>query len=586
MSLLQISIAGAVMILVITVIRTLTINRVPKKTFLILWGAALIRLLIPVSLPSGLSIYSLLERHTPVLTAEPFSVSLPRMVSAGTWTAGAAEITYSDAASEVSTSTSASVSVWGIVWILGMIFCAAFFILSYWRCYREFHISFPIKNDFLMQWLQTHSIHRKMSIRQSDRISSPLTFGVFHPVILMPKKTDWEDTCVLRYVLEHEFVHIQRFDTCSKLLLIVAVCVHWFNPLVWVMYILANRDIELSCDETVIHRFGSNTRASYAKMLISMEERRSGFTPLCNNFSKNAIEERIVAIMKTRKTTMTSLVLAAALVAGTITVFATSAQNEESGSVQPGRNVAVEEGSAGSTRNTAAAQTTEAGTGEAAKPDEELVSVGLVWENDMWYYQEKAVIGMYDANGGIYTNDMAVNDGVYLEIRRDDAGTIAEVAVLTEKQFQEMMDRYMEQVNPGVTVDEATIMSYMNPDDGRTYYSFDDGKTFELLTDEEFQARVPSADVEWWTYNEYKEWLEKEKTELQSIIGNTGWSGGKEFVWTQEKVDETIAGYEEILQDIKNGVMYSKFVDGEDSLVYSFENGVASYSENENIVTR
>lgn len=77
MSLLQISIAGAVMILVITVIRTLTINRVPKKTFLILWGAALIRLLIPVSLPSGLSIYSLLERHTPVLTAEPFSVSLP-----------------------------------------------------------------------------------------------------------------------------------------------------------------------------------------------------------------------------------------------------------------------------------------------------------------------------------------------------------------------------------------------------------------------------------------------------------------------------------------------------------------------------
>lgn len=586
MSLLQISIAGAVMILVITVIRTLTINRVPKKTFLVLWGAALIRLLIPVSLPSGLSIYSLLERHTPVLTAEPFSVSLPRMVSVGTWTAGAAEITYSDAASEVSTSTSASVSVWGIVWILGMIFCAAFFILSYWRCYREFQISFPVKNDFLMQWLQTHSIHRKMSIRQSDRISSPLTFGVFHPVILMPKKTDWEDTCVLRYVLEHEFVHIQRFDTCSKLLLIVAVCVHWFNPLVWVMYILANRDIELSCDETVIHRFGSNTRASYAKMLISMEERRSGFTPLCNNFSKNAIEERIVAIMKTRKTTMTSLVLAAALVAGTITVFATSAQNEESGSVQPGRNVAVEEGSAGFTRNTAAAQTTEAGTGEAAKPDEELVSAGLVWENDMWYYQEKAVIGMYDANGGIYTNDMAVNDGVYLEIRRDDAGTIAEVAVLTEKQFQEMMDRYMEQVNPGVTVDEATIMSYMNPDDGRTYYSFDDGKTFELLTDEEFQARVPSADVEWWTYDEYKEWLEKEKTELQSIIGNTGWSGGKEFVWTQEKVDETIAGYEEILQDIKNGVMYSKFVDGEDSLVYSFENGVASYSENESIVTR
>ena len=82
----------------------------------------------------------------------------------------------------------------------------------------------------------------------------------------MPKRTDWRDETALRYVLEHEFVHIQRFYTVFKLLLIASVCVHWFNPLVWVMYVLANRDIELSCDETVVCRFGSGTRASYAKV--------------------------------------------------------------------------------------------------------------------------------------------------------------------------------------------------------------------------------------------------------------------------------------------------------------------------------
>ena len=111
----------------------------------------------------------------------------------------------------------------------------------------------------------------------------------------------------------------------TKLVLIAALCVHWFNPLVWAMYILANRDIELSCDEAVVRLFGENTKATYARSLISMEETRIGLTPLCNNFNKNAIEERITAIMKIKKTSIFSLVLAVALVAGVTTAFATTA---------------------------------------------------------------------------------------------------------------------------------------------------------------------------------------------------------------------------------------------------------------------
>lgn len=67
------------------------------------------------------------------------------------------------------------------------------------------------------------------------------------------------------------------------------------------MYVLANRDIELSCDEAVIRLFGESTRSSYAMAIIQMAEVKSGITPLCSNFSKNAIEERIVAIMKFKK---------------------------------------------------------------------------------------------------------------------------------------------------------------------------------------------------------------------------------------------------------------------------------------------
>ena len=113
-------------------------------------------------------------------------------------------------------------------------------------------------------------------------------------------------------------------------------------------------------------------------------------------------------------------------------------------------------------------------------------------------------------------------------------------------------------------------MSYVNPDDGKTYYSFDDGKTFEPLTDAEFEARYPTPDIEWWTYDAYKAWLDQEKVQLQSMLGEKAWTNSDgAFVWTQEKIDETIALYEEILADIKNGVLYSKTVDGQEDVMMS-----------------
>ena len=542
MSLLQMSIAGAVMIFAIIVIRFLMINRVPKKTFSILWDVVLMRLFIPFSLPSGMSIYSLVSRKTaPVVTNVP-TVVFPGASFEQTVTAPVQPETVS----------LTGVSVWGIVWGMGMVFCAVVFTVAYWKCYQEFQMSLPVENDMCRRWLQTHRLRRAVSIRQSDRISSPLTFGVLHPVILMPKKTDWEKEADLQYVLEHEFVHIQRFDTVYKLLLIAAVCVHWFNPVVWVMYVLANRDIELSCDETVIHRFGSNARASYANVLICMEETKSGFAPLCSHFSKNAIEERITAIMKTKKTTILSLVAAAVLVTGTVTVFATSAQEKADSSHEASTSDAVETD----------------GEQEFSKTDEEYLAAGLKYKKNMWYYQGKAVASLYDDNGGIYTNGNAAN-GSYLNIKRDSKGSITKVAVITKKQFLELVDKHRNVTESDDA--EETLMSYNDPNDGRTYYSFDDGKTFEPMTDEEFEARFPTQDVEWWTYDEYKAWLDNEKTVLQSMLGEKAWTGGEgEFVWTQKKIDETIAVYEEILKDIKNGMMYSKSVDGQEEVMLSY----------------
>lgn len=317
MSLLQMSFAGAVMILAIIVIRALAINLLPKKTFLVLWGIVVMRLLLPFSIPSAFSVYSLIGNHAPTVNPAkgPQAVGMLPTEIAGQMTV----------VPNSSSNTASPISMWVIVWTVGMLVCALVFAAAYWKCRQEFHTSLPVDNDFIKGWLSSHRLKRVISVRQSSRFSAPLTYGVFRPVILMPTSTDWENTKSLQYVLTHEYVHIQRFDSVTKLVLIAVLCVHWFNPLVWAMYILANRDIELSCDEAVVRLFGESTKAAYARSLISMEETRSGLTPLCNNFNKNAIEERITAIMKIKKTSIFSLVLAVALIVGVTTVFATSA---------------------------------------------------------------------------------------------------------------------------------------------------------------------------------------------------------------------------------------------------------------------
>ena len=422
MSLLQMSFLGTVIILLIVVLRAVLINRLPKKTFLILWWIALIRLLVPFSIKSVTSIYSLLQSIysdiNPVRTAQtttflPIHGNMPEIANG---------------LSEAMVQRTESISILSVIWLAGLLLCFGFFAVSYIKCYREFRFSLPVENDILEAWKEKHPLKRSLSIRQTETIAAPLSYGVIRPVILMPKNTEWKNIYQLRYVLEHEYVHIRRLDMLTKLIMIAAVCIHWFNPLVWVMYILFNRDLELSCDETVVRRFGMDIKSVYATALISMEEKKSGLTPLCNSFSKNAIEERIRAIMKIKKTSKFAVIISAVLVICVTGGFATSASSLE--------------------KKTETAQ----------------------------------------ENG---ETTVALNE---VNIREDES--------------------------------------------------------------------LSSSDVEWWTAEEYAKWLDEEKEVLQSMIGEKAYTGGDGwFVWTQEKVDETIALYEDNLQKIKDGMKLSKSAD-------------------------
>ena len=323
MTLLQMSISGAVLILIITVIRALAVHRLPKQTFLILWTIVVLRLLVPVSIPSVLSVYSLL-RQTPLQAQIP-ETPPSQLPALGATVQGLPNVVP---VSNTSPET-ASVSVGLLLWGAGVFLCLSFFVAVYLRCRIEFRMALPVENEFTTQWCETHRLRRTICIRQLDKISAPLTYGVLHPVILMPKTTNWTSEPQLEYILLHEYIHICRLDAVKKLILTLTVCLHWFNPMVWVLYVLYNRDVELYCDERVMHLLDGDVRAEYARTLIAMEETKSGLGPLCSGFSKTAIEERIRAIMKMKKVSVGAIFAAIILVVGVTTVFATSAATAE-----------------------------------------------------------------------------------------------------------------------------------------------------------------------------------------------------------------------------------------------------------------
>lgn len=316
MSLVQMSVSGAVLILFIVVIRALMVNKLPKRTFTLLWTVALLRLLIPLSIPSTLSVYAWIGQSQSVREmAEEVPISMLLPISADSIQNHISSL-----------GTTEQLSVWVIIWAAGAALCAAYYVTAYCSFFKGFQTSLLISNCFTERWLDSHRLRRRISVRLSDRISSPLSYGVVRPVILIPEKTDWENTEQLDFVFEHEYAHICRYDSVTKLILALCACVHWFNPAVWVMFILFNRDMELACDEAVIRKAGIQARSGYAMALIDMEEQRSDPVLLGNYFSKSSIEERIVAIMKHNCDRPFYRILSAALVLCVCVCFATSAR--------------------------------------------------------------------------------------------------------------------------------------------------------------------------------------------------------------------------------------------------------------------
>ena len=303
---------GSAMILLALALRLFLKKHLPHRVFPALWCLCALRLLLPITIPSHLSIWNLL--HTSVAAQADGVISdvltpFPSLATNST-AKPAADI--------------AGISPMLLVWLVCAILFAAYFVIGYACMVRRFRGTRLAPHPSIDALLDRFRFSRDPHICVSSSRRAPLTFGVFRPTVLLPEDLPVGDA-QFQLILAHELAHIRRKDCLRKLLLTVCLCLYWWNPLVWMMVWLANRDMELACDEAVLRALGPDCKKAYALTLLDMAQRNPKSAPLCSGFAKSSAEERIRAILCFKRIPAWVGIFVSVLFVLTASVFTTQA---------------------------------------------------------------------------------------------------------------------------------------------------------------------------------------------------------------------------------------------------------------------
>ncbi len=179
------------------------------------------------------------------------------------------------------------------------------------------------------------AVKLKGNIYQSDYIASPFVIGVFAPKIYLPSSLCGKEQ---EYILMHEKTHLRRKDHIFRLFAFIALMLHWFNPFVWIAFYLSGKDMEMSCDESVMKRMKEDIRAEYCASLLGLATGRHIVPGTYLAFGEGDVGSRIRNVMKYQKPTVFSVIFAIALVSGTICVFGSDPKPEASSQIESDEN--------------------------------------------------------------------------------------------------------------------------------------------------------------------------------------------------------------------------------------------------------
>ncbi len=303
MQILDMSRIASIVILFVLAARLL-LRRAPKVFSYALWAVVLFRLLCPVTIEAPVTVVPEItptaQQYT--LADQPISfvgAGVAAQQAVGDVLNGGIDVqhvptTERDEQGNVEYVSARWWEVWVLfgkyLWLFGIAAMALYSVLSYRRLQRQLEEAVPLRDNVYL----------------ADSIGSPFVMGVFRPKIYLPSSLSLQEQS---YILRHEQYHIRRLDHVCKGLGFVALCLHWFNPLVWLAFILAGKDMEMSCDEAVMREMEGDIRADYSASLLSLATGRRliAGTPLAFGEGDTGSRIRNVLGWKKPKTWITAL---------------------------------------------------------------------------------------------------------------------------------------------------------------------------------------------------------------------------------------------------------------------------------------
>ena len=281
LTIVNMSICASWIVLAVLLLR-LVLKKAPKWITVALWGIVAVRLICPFSIESIFSLIPSAETISPrVLVEEPkintgisfFNSTINPIIQEST-------VTFEP---EKSVNTlKLLVQVSSVVWFIGVAVMLVYTVISYWRVKRKIGTAVLFRDN----------------IFQSENVVSPFVLGIFKPKIYLPFQINGQD---MTHVIAHENAHIRRKDHWWKPLGFLLLSIHWFNPLMWLGYILLCRDIELACDEKVIKEMDTEQKADYSQALLSCSVNRRMIAACPLAFGEVSVKNRIKSVLNYKK---------------------------------------------------------------------------------------------------------------------------------------------------------------------------------------------------------------------------------------------------------------------------------------------
>lgn len=306
---LNTSLTGSIVIAVVLLARLL-LRRAPKIYSYMLWAVVLFRLLCPISLSAGLSVL----KPLPVMTTQGLSTVTYRPVEPVIPASG--EIGQEDARPEPAETVKAETGLQAMtlaaaVWLTVGGALAGCSLVQYIVLRRKLREAVPYRGEVYL----------------SDSIATPFVMGVIAPKIYLPSDTPKAER---RFIIAHERHHLHRGDPLWKLLGYLALCVHWFNPLVWLAFFLGGKDMEMSCDEAVLNCLGEDIRADYSQALLRLATHKRLIAGMPLAFGEGETKGRVRNMARWRRPKVWVSGICAVLCLAVLAVCALNPQKSDS----------------------------------------------------------------------------------------------------------------------------------------------------------------------------------------------------------------------------------------------------------------